>query len=322
MRLDEWQSIEEMLKRGERVFLCFVVAATKGSPGTPGAAIAVGTSVVPMGTIGGGRMELDLLSEAQGALAQPDAAPRCETLYHHAVNSGRASGLICGGSQTHVSLVLRPERDAGTVLAIRTAMSSEQGGSLKVSPLGLRFLPETRRGTHRKFIAGEPDWSYEERLFNARRIAILGGGHCGVALAELMRRLGYAVRVFETRRELHTFKPLPPGEAIFLENFAEAGQHLLWPDCTFAVVMTSAYPTDVDALAGLMPYPFPFIGLMGTGLKIARIREALTKRGFEATCMDRVTAPVGLPMDSDTPEEIAVSVAAQILLTRKDLNLT
>lgn len=318
MRLDWWKSIEGILRNGERAFVCFVAEATKGSPGSPGAAIAIALSCAPFGTIGGGKMELDLIEEATAALGAGAFLPRCETLHHHAVSEGRASGLICGGSQTHVSLVLDPDRDLETLEAILEAVASDAVGGLEVTPNGLNFLADNF-ASHRALVCEGDDWSFREGLSNPRRIAILGGGHCGVALAGAMRRLGYAVQVFETRENLFTFAQLPANEAVRLENFAAAGELIARPSSTFAIVVTSAYPTDVDALAGLLPLPLPFIGLMGTRLKIARIRGALTERGFAPNDLDRVTAPVGLAMDSDTPEEIAVSIAAQILLTRKDL---
>ena len=311
--------MEAALRRGERVFLCLVAEATKGSPGTPGAALVLAETGDPVGTIGGGGMEQRLLAEARAALAAP-AAPaeaRCETLYHRRGALGRESGLICGGSQTHLSLVLEPSRDLATVQSLRAALDREADAGLEITPAGWRGVSSVAADApERRLERAGGSWSYRERLLNPRRIAILGGGHCGVALAELMRGLGYAVRVFETRADLYTLKRLPPSEVGIVPDFAAAGGAVRWPERTLAVVMTAAFPTDVEALAGLFPHPFPWIGLMGARAKLARIREALTARGVAADHWTRVTAPVGLPLASDTPEEIAVSIAAQILLNR------
>ena len=79
------------------------------------------------------------------------------------------------------------------------------------------------------------------------------------------------------------------------------------------MVMTPSFSDDVDALTSLLPLPFPFIGVMGSPAKLKKIREELKIRNFGHEDWSRVTAPVGLAINSDTPEEIAVSIAAQIL---------
>jgi len=66
-------------------------------------------------------------------------------------------------------------------------------------------------------------------------------------------------------------------------------------------------------LANLLPQAFPFIGVMGSPVKLKKIKDELQIRGFGESDWSRVTAPVGLPIESDTPAEIAVSIAAQIL---------
>ena len=89
-----------------------------------------------------------------------------------------------------------------------------------------------------------------------------------------------------------------------------------YPELTAVVVMTADYLTDVRALLGVADLQFPFVGLMGGRRKISRIFAQLREEGIVQRTLDRVHAPVGLDIGSDTPEEIAVSVAAQILRER------
>ena len=84
--------------------------------------------------------------------------------------------------------------------------------------------------------------------------------------------------------------------------------------------MTHSYQTDVDALEFALKMDFRFIGLMGTTPKLNRIYKTLTDRGFNRAQVTNITCPVGIAIGSDTPEEIAVSVAAQILRTQKTGN--
>ena len=80
--------------------------------------------------------------------------------------------------------------------------------------------------------------------------------------------------------------------------------------------MTNSFEADVQGLRGVLPLPVPYIGLMGSAAKIGRVFSALRKDGVARETLARVTAPVGLPIESDTPEEIAVSVAAQLIQRR------
>ncbi len=92
-----------------------------------------------------------------------------------------------------------------------------------------------------------------------------------------------------------------------------------FPNLTCVVVMTTDFPSDVRALLGVVSVPFPFIGVMGSSAKIAQIFQELRQAGVSETVLSRLYAPVGLPIGSHTPEEIAISVAAQILQERDNL---
>jgi xanthine dehydrogenase accessory factor len=83
--------------------------------------------------------------------------------------------------------------------------------------------------------------------------------------------------------------------------------------------MTTDSPSDIRALQGALRRGFPFLGLMGSPAKIKLIRDALLQHGFSHQEIDKITAPVGLPIDSHTPAEIAISVTAQILQLRPTL---
>jgi xanthine dehydrogenase accessory factor len=332
-RVDFWSQVLGLLESGKRVFVCLVAESTKGSPGSPGAALALAQNHDPMGTIGGGGVERVVLERAAVALSETNFAPCLEKRVHRKGAMMRdgaeggalkqePSGLICGGSQTHVMGVLEPERDQETVQTLVEALRADQfEKALRLDASGLRVVStELAEGEMRRLLIGD-DWSYQERLFNPRRVVIFGGGHCGSALAEVMVRLDFSVQVVERRADLYTLKRLPEQLRCAVSEFTEGAEHVLFPQKTVVVVMTSDFPSDVSALRGLLPRPFPFIGLMGARPKLQKIRETLQAEGFDETDWTRIACPVGLVHGSDTPEEIAVSVAAQILLQRDTLNL-
>ena len=132
-----------------------------------------------------------------------------------------------------------------------------------------------------------------------------------------MARLGYRTQIFDTRTEVVTHdRAAAVGTVTHVADYTAAGPLLAWPELTAVVVMTADYLTDVHALLGTADLPFPFVGLMGGRRKIARIFAQLREEGVPQEVLDKVHAPVGLDIGSDTPDEIAVSVAAQILRER------
>lgn len=315
-----WKTVTDELDAGRGTFLALVAACTKGSPGTPGARMLLTAAGEQVGTIGGGRMELDILRQGRERLAAGDIAPRFDKLHHYKNAPGVESGLICSGTQTNLTVCLDPARDGETIRAARALVEADAPGWLHISPEGIAVeavetLPPDTSGVLLTDPASDA-WQVSLCLLNLRRVAIVGAGHCGMALGRQMAVLRYAVSVFDHRRDLHTAQLRDSLPVTWVDGFADAGGRIRYPELTAAVVMTPDYPSDVAALSGLLPHPFPFLGAMGAKAKIQAIRRSLAEHGFAKADLDRVVAPIGLPIESDTPEEIAVSVAAQILQHR------
>ena len=104
-----------------------------------------------------------------------------------------------------------------------------------------------------------------------------------------------------------------------VDDYAEAGARIRQPEWTHVVVMSADVDSDIRGLLGVAEGPFPYIGVMGAPAKLARIRSALKQAGIGEEAIARLYGPIGLPMTSNTSEEIAVSVAAQILQERERL---
>jgi xanthine/CO dehydrogenase XdhC/CoxF family maturation factor len=227
-----------------------------------------------------------------------------------------------------------PELDAGWITAsagmtVDAQCPDEKGQSTEAfpnpSPRAPRVenaqLPQSspprRRGPSP---LSPPDpGAYREPLQNPRRIAIFGGGHCGQALARQMSLVGYDALLLETRAAVLPADAAALGAGVVVRvvnDFREAAATVPRPEQTVAVVMTTDFPNDVRALEGALRQPFPFLGVMGSPAKITEIRARLPALGFSETDLERLVAPVGLPIGSRTPPEIAVSVAAQILAVR------
>lgn len=292
--------------------LAWVIGATEHSPGTRGACLFLSASGARQGTIGGGIMEKKLEERIAGILASPAASFfERRTLHHRREGEGERSGMICAGSQENLLLLLRPEKDLVALRDLCHRLENGEEGFLTLGEEGIAVVAKT---------ANIPAGEYSEPLQNERRVVIFGGGHCGQALARQMSLLGYDVTLFETRAAVlpADATSLGPGvEVRVVADFRDAAAEVKKPEKTPAVVMTTDFPNDVKALEGALRRAFPFCGVMGSEAKLREIEARLRDLGFGAADLRRLEAPVGLPIRSHTPAEIAVSIAAQILALRQ-----
>ncbi len=276
------------------------------------------------GTVGGGIMEARVLELAHRALGDTDFSPRYERLYHRRKapdeTTATTSGLHCAGNQTNLYHLATPD-DLSTVADIVDRFQNDRPGMVRIDSSGLtieEYVPEQIEPPYR-FQDGQ-GWSFTAQLLNWKRVAIIGGGHCGLALSRTMDNLGYTVSVIENRPHVFTFEQNEYAtHKIAVDDYADAGSHINYPAWTHVVVMTANRPDDVRGLLGIAEGPYPYIGVMGAPAKLARIRSDLNDLGIGDGAIDGFYAPVGLDMTSNTPEEIAISIAAEILRERQKL---
>lgn len=314
-----WHKLVAELEAGRRVFLALVVESTRGSPGTPSSALLVTEEGEQSGTIGGGCMEKNLYQQALDALRKGRYTTRVSRLEHRDTGKDDASGLVCGGSQTNYLSLVDPSR-LGIARAVAEHFQNDRAGVLTVSSEAWTF--ESGRQSSRLLRVDQSGaWQLHLSTHNRKRVAIFGGGHCGSALARQMQRLGFYVVVIEPRNDLFTLDCLEQVTVLTTNTFAAGAALVKYPEITFAVALTPSAKQDVDALTGILPHAFPFIGVMGSRAKLKMICDSIKNSGFADGDWQRITAPVGFPIDSDTPEEIAVSIAAQILDESRKLGL-
>lgn len=315
-----WRAVLARLDAGTPLFVALVVANTRGSPGTLGARILVDAHGNTFGTIGGGIMEANLVRAAHDGLqAGHDVPPSLERLEHrNKPGTEHPSGLICAGEQTNLDLWLKPHRDAATIRAFCAALDDdEKVATLQIDADGLRVTHEQSTGM--QLSCDGATWRWRESSVGAHRLVIVGGGHCGKALARLAADVGYSVDVFDTRAEALTGDADWPADVRrhLLADYAELPKRLRWPALTTVAVMTAAIVHDIAALAALAGTPLHWLGVMGSAAKIHEIRAQLAARGIAQERIDTIHGPIGLPMKSDTPPEIAVSIMAQLLIERQ-----
>ena len=179
---------------------------------------------------------------------------------------------------------------------------------------------ELRHGTE-SFFTSKPYWdgsTFVEPIVRAGRVYLFGAGHVGRALAPVLRYVGFEVTVYDNRAELANAEHFPMAHEIIVGDFCRIFEKVSLTADDYAVVMTPGHQADYEILEQVLRTPASYIGCIGSRKKVALTREKLAAAGFSQQDIDRVHAPIGLPILAETPEEIAISVAAEMIRHRAE----
>jgi xanthine dehydrogenase accessory factor len=209
---------------------------------------------------------------------------------------GTLVGTLGGGClEEEVRLVCLAAMEEGTARTISVGLTEHEGGMV----CGGRVLV------------------YIEPVLPAPRLVVLGAGHVGRALSQAAARAGFRVTVIDDRAEHAAPERLPDAERILVGDFAAMLEGAGVDDAAFVLVATRGHLHDFDAVAAALRTPARYVGLVGSRRKRRLLFEELGRRGFDAAACARVVTPAGLPIGSVTPEEIAVSIVAQMIEVRR-----
>ena len=147
-------------------------------------------------------------------------------------------------------------------------------------------------------------------------VLIIGGGHVGKAVARLAKWLNFRVLVSDDRVEFCTPELNPDADAFYPVAMAELPNHAPITPQTYMVLTTRGAAVDIAGLPALLDSPAAYIGVIGSKRRWMTTRKALLEAGVPEEKLARVVSPVGLELNAETPEEIAVSILAEILMLR------
>jgi xanthine dehydrogenase accessory factor len=149
-------------------------------------------------------------------------------------------------------------------------------------------------------------------------LVILGAGHVGKALTKAARFSGFRVVICDDRPEYANPENLPDAHDIVVHDFPTMFSRMIVPDNCYIVVATRGHNHDLDAIIASLRTAARYIGLLGSKRKKALLFKVLSEAGFSESQISRVHIPIGLPINSVTPEEIAISIMAQIIQKRRE----
>ena len=265
------------------------------------------------GSIGGGIMEYKFVELAKSKLNEAALEASVHHQVHDKVAAKNQSGMICSGEQT-LFLYTVQFKDRGAIEALVNSLEANKHGALGLTSSGIHFSNEVPSPDYSLGIMPDGRFSYLEKTGYKNYLNIIGAGHCALALARLMSSMDFYIRVFDDRPNLD---PLTHNEYVhettLLKDYEDLTTLVPAGKNCFTVIMTVGYRTDEIALKSLLRKDFTYIGILGSKSKIDKLMKNLVEGGISTELLKKVHAPIGVPIKSQTPEEIAVSIAAEII---------
>ena len=147
-------------------------------------------------------------------------------------------------------------------------------------------------------------------------VYVFGAGHVGYFVAKLAHEVGFRVHVIDDREKFASSERFGEGIDVIVDDIPQwIAAHTL-PPTAYAVIVTRGHTHDLDALRALTAAPLRYLGLIGSKAKVRRIFDALVEEGTPHKSLEAVHAPIGLDIGAITPQEIAVSIVAELIATK------
>lgn len=302
--------LEKVLEWRERGIACclLLAAVTEGSgPGTAGAMMAVSGSGT-FGTVGGGPMEADLVRRARTKLSKRDPA-REAARHHHSPGLETSSGMICSGSQVTLIIPVTDRVAAAAAEAVGIIRSGSTG-RLRITHRDIS-VDEGDPCEGHSFASNGEEWEYSGPFGTPDTVYIIGGGHVGRALARLLERLHFVPVIIDPRDG--DFMGEPPSCRWIDSEWHRAHEHVPSGEHSWVAVMTPDHDHDGEVLRSLLGMKLRYLGLMAGRSKREEIYSRLAEEGVSGEFLRGIHCPIGLPIGSRTPCEIAVSIAAELI---------
>lgn len=301
-------------REGHDVAVATVIETWGSAPRRTGSHLVIRSDGLFEGSVSGGCVEGDVITEAQALLESAAVSQRLD--YGVADETAWQVGLACGG---RISVLVQRLGDDGFPLAMidRLATAAQAGDEVVLAT-------DLASGTTREADSDSGAGDFVRRWPPPRRLAIIGAVHIAQALVPLAQALGIAVTVIDPRGLFAAparFGGLDENDA----RFAGLQLDRRWPDEALAewrpnaasavVALTHDPKLDDVALAAALRSPAFYIAALGSRKNHGRRRERLAALGLAQADLDRVHGPAGLDIGAADPAEIALSIAAQLTAT-------
>ena len=321
------------LKNNRSAILCGIVRNSGSAPRTSGARMVVLDDGSIVGSVGGGALEGACQAKAKELFM--DSAPFALLDFRLTAASAAEEGMACGGSASVLLQRVNPKMLPFFERLLREYHGGQRPILLTVLPkdhsepslllLDSQKCPDvdpelrleiTRKGRRAPFLLEfQGQEIFVEPLVHPGTVYLAGAGHVALAVAKLADFVGFEIVVMDDRREFANPERYPQARSVHvLDSFATCLTNL-GPD-DYVVIVTRGHLHDREVLAQALGTRAGYIGMIGSRRKRAAVYESLRGDGWTDSDLARVHCPIGLAIDADTPEEIALSIVAEMVQVR------
>jgi xanthine dehydrogenase accessory factor len=149
------------------------------------------------------------------------------------------------------------------------------------------------------------------------QLLIIGAGHIAVPLAHFGKALGFEVVVLDDREKYANRERFPEVDRVIAADFGPTLQDFPITPATYVVIITRAHTYDEESLRIILDEPWAYLGMIGSRRRVQTVLRTLAGEGHEQTALSRIYAPIGLDIGAETPEEIALSIIAEVAAVRR-----
>jgi xanthine dehydrogenase accessory factor len=348
-----FSQIVRCLDRGQRIVLATIIRQIGSAPRPLGTSCIILEDGSLIGSVGGGGLEFQTIEQARKLFLQPKTA-----LLHFNLTGTdvEETDMLCGGI---VDVYLEPLIPGDPQVTSLFRRASEIADSGRNGVLLTRIVEglSTTDSTCRTLIdAVAPndvfcgtDWELtaqmRDKLLRTKHpkledltpgghpffvqpvrpddvLYIFGAGHISTHIAPIARSVGFRVVVIDDRVEFANRDRFPAADEIIALPFDKAFERVLATRSAYIAIVTRGHRHDHEVLFKTLNKEWAYVGMVGSRRKREIIYQSLIKEGVAEERLNQVHCPIGLPIGADTPEEIAVSIVAEIIKVRADHNMT
>jgi xanthine dehydrogenase accessory factor len=346
---DIYQEIYRELTQGREVILATIIRQKGSSPRSQGTQFLIRADGTFFGSIGGGRLEADVLTAAPDLFSKR----KNQMIYFRLRGEEVAeTEMICGGEvdvylehlsdqdseQREVFKKILGVRQQGRPCLIATLLEDEGsevqkptkvlydpeeipglGTASWITPV-IQQLPQVLESNQATLLAtvleGKEKKIFLEPLIAPSIVYIFGAGHISLSLCPLVKMVGFQVVIFDDRGEFANSQRFPEADEIVVRPFEQILHEVSFGPNAFIVVVTRGHLHDHQILRKVLKGAPRYIGMIGSRHKREAVFKALREEGFSEKQIRSVYSPIGLDIQAETPEEIAVSITAELIQVR------
>ena len=338
----KWVSaIHEILSRKQPLVMVLILSQEGSTPRAAGTRMIIGADGAVVGTIGGGRIEAIVMEAAREMLGKPGAVIRSFDLTSEIAD---AMDMICGGKLEILIDAIAPDEtnrlffssliqmldkrrkgmsvmelmESGSAgLQVRRSVLLQDGGIIGNSDFKTEIDSMPKKLCAPVLIKSGDRRLFIEPVLSAGTLYLFGAGHVSLQTAILAKRVGFEIVVLDDRAEFaSTCRFQDADEVRVLSSFDQSFEELEINTDSYLVILTRGHLHDKTVLQQALKTSAGYIGMIGSRKKRDAIYRVLEKEGFSSGDFEKVHSPIGLPIGAQTPEEIAVSIMAELIHAR------